>query len=213
MEAFTLHAEPSRTEPDRAWPSVFTGRCLFLLASRRPIVLRSRFNFLRLKCVFFYFTMNANTLDCEVLINAVHLRPAFWEQSDKNDQNWDLKLKLWEEVAAECDSFRKQKCYYLIYWLQFSHVMCWGNNTKVIYHSLSFIRHSAWPSHIISSLSHVRLHCYNQCVFRQSTHITIEIDSECISYPSCPQIWSVIRSCDLTFMFINTGTEWIFLVL
>jgi len=27
--------------------------------------------------------MSANTLDCEVLINAVHLRPALWEQSDK----------------------------------------------------------------------------------------------------------------------------------
>ena len=32
MEAFTLHAEPSRTESDRAWPSVFPGWCLFLLA-------------------------------------------------------------------------------------------------------------------------------------------------------------------------------------
>jgi len=46
---------------------------------------------------------NRPTLDCEVLINAVHLRPALWEQSDKNYQNRDLKLKLWEDVAAECD--------------------------------------------------------------------------------------------------------------
>jgi len=51
MEAFTLHAEPSRTEPDRAWPSVFPGWCLFLLASRRPILLGNKSNFLRLKCV------------------------------------------------------------------------------------------------------------------------------------------------------------------
>ena len=57
--------------------------------------------------------MSENTLDCEVLINAVHLRPALWEQSDKNYQNGDLKLKLWEEVAAECDSSCKQKCYFL----------------------------------------------------------------------------------------------------
>jgi hypothetical protein len=44
--------------------------------------------------------MSANTLDCEVLINVVHLRPVLWEQSDKNYQNRDLKLQLWEEVAA-----------------------------------------------------------------------------------------------------------------
>jgi len=48
--------------------------------------------------------MSANTLDCEVLINAVHLRQALWEQDDKNYQNRDLKLKLWEKMAAECDS-------------------------------------------------------------------------------------------------------------
>jgi len=59
--------------------------------------------------------MSANTLDCEVLINVVRLRLALWEQSDKNYQNRDLKLKLWEEVAAECDSSCKPKCYYLIY--------------------------------------------------------------------------------------------------
>jgi len=92
---------------------VFTG-CLFLLASRRPILLHSKSNFLELK-VRAFFTMSANTLDCEVLINAVHLRPTLWEQSEKNYQNRDLKLKLWEEVAAECDSSCKQKCYYLIY--------------------------------------------------------------------------------------------------
>jgi len=62
-----------------------------------------------------FFTMSANTLDCKVLINVVHLRLALWEQSDKNYQNRDLKLKLWEEVAAECDSSCMQKCYYLIY--------------------------------------------------------------------------------------------------
>jgi hypothetical protein len=37
--------------------------------------------------------MSANTLDCEVLIDAVHLRAALWEQSDKNYQNGDLKLQ------------------------------------------------------------------------------------------------------------------------
>jgi len=59
--------------------------------------------------------MSANTLGCEVLINAVHLIPALWEQSDKNYQNRDLKLKLWEEVDAECDSSCKQKFYFFIY--------------------------------------------------------------------------------------------------
>jgi len=38
--------------------------------------------------------MSAKTLDCEVVISAVRLRPALWEQSDKNYQNRDLKLKL-----------------------------------------------------------------------------------------------------------------------
>jgi hypothetical protein len=63
----------------------------------------------------------------------VRLRPALWEQSYKNYQNRDLQL---------------------------NHVMCWGNNTKVIYNSLSFIRHSIWPSHI-----HISPHCYNQWPF------------------------------------------------
>jgi len=47
--------------------------------------------------------MSSNTLDGEVSINAVHLRPILWEQSYKTYQNRDLKLKLWQEVAAECD--------------------------------------------------------------------------------------------------------------
>jgi hypothetical protein len=40
-----------RTEPDRAWPSVFPDWCLFLLASRKRILLRNRSDFLGLKCV------------------------------------------------------------------------------------------------------------------------------------------------------------------
>jgi hypothetical protein len=59
--------------------------------------------------------MSANTLDCKVLINAVHFRLALWEQCDKNYQNRDLNLKLWEEVAPECDSSCKQKGFFLIY--------------------------------------------------------------------------------------------------
>jgi len=147
MEAFTLHAKLNRTKPDRACsladvfysPADDQFCCTIGLTS----------------CSWSacFFTMSANTLDCEVLINVVHSRLALWEQSDKNYQNRDLKLKPWEEVAAECDFSCKQKCYFSIYWLQFSHVMCWGNNTKVIYNSLSFIRHSTWPSHIISLLS------------------------------------------------------------
>ena len=61
-----------------------------------------------------FFRMSANTLDWEVLINAVHLRPALWEQSDKNYQNRELKLKLWEEVAGECDTSCAQKCYFFV---------------------------------------------------------------------------------------------------
>jgi hypothetical protein len=48
--------------------------------------------------------MSAFTLDCEVLITAVHLRPALWDQSGKNYQNRELKLNKREKVAAECDS-------------------------------------------------------------------------------------------------------------
>jgi len=103
-----------RTELGRAWPSMFTGWCLFLLASRRPMLLRDTSNFLGLSACF--VTMSANILDCEVLINAVYLRPALWVQSDKNYQNRDLKLKLWEEMAAVRDSSCTQKCYFLIYW-------------------------------------------------------------------------------------------------
>jgi hypothetical protein len=74
-------------------------------------------------CVF--VNVSANTLDCEILINAVHLRPALWERSDKNYKNRDLKLKLWEEVAAECDSSCKKKCYfvYLLISIQSCHVL------------------------------------------------------------------------------------------
>jgi hypothetical protein len=41
-------------------------------------------------------------LDCEILISAMNLQQALWEQGDKNYQNRDLKFKMWEEVAAEC---------------------------------------------------------------------------------------------------------------
>ena len=68
-----------------------------------------------MRVFFFFLAMSANTLDCEVLISAMYLRPALWEQSDKNYQNRDLKRKLWEEVAAECDSSCRQKYYFLIY--------------------------------------------------------------------------------------------------
>ena len=54
MEAFTLHAERSWTEPDRAWPSVFTGWCLFSLASRRPILLRSSLTSWSWSACYFY---------------------------------------------------------------------------------------------------------------------------------------------------------------
>jgi hypothetical protein len=91
---------------------VFTGWCLFLLANRRPILLRCKSNFQGLKCVFFLQWVQTQWI--AKLINAVHLRPALCEQSDKNYQNRHLKLKLWEEVAAECDSSCKQKCYFLI---------------------------------------------------------------------------------------------------
>ena len=35
-------------------------------------------------------------------------KTGFVGQNDKNYQNRDLKLKLWEEVAAECDSSCKE---------------------------------------------------------------------------------------------------------
>ena len=50
-----------RTELNRTGPSLFTGWCLFLLASPRPILLRNRSKVRRLKGVF--FTVSANTLD------------------------------------------------------------------------------------------------------------------------------------------------------
>jgi hypothetical protein len=40
------------------------------------------------------------SLDCEILINTVHLRPTLWAQNDKNYQNQELELKMWEEMAA-----------------------------------------------------------------------------------------------------------------
>jgi hypothetical protein len=48
--------------------------------------------------------MIASGLDCKILMNAVHLIPALWEQSAKSYQNRDIKLKMWEEVSAECNS-------------------------------------------------------------------------------------------------------------
>jgi hypothetical protein len=62
-----------------------------LLASRRPILLRSRSKFLGLIACF--FTVSADTLDCDVLNSEVRLRAALWEQSYKNYQNRALKLK------------------------------------------------------------------------------------------------------------------------
>ena len=35
---------------------------------------------------------------CEILINAVHLRQAVWEQGDENYKNVELRVTLWEEV-------------------------------------------------------------------------------------------------------------------
>ena len=101
-------AEPNRTEPDRACS--LADVCFHSPADDRfccAVVLLPGAE------VRVIFTMSANTLDCEVLISAVHLRLALWEQSDTNYQNRDLKLKLWEEVAAECDSCCKQKYYFL----------------------------------------------------------------------------------------------------
>jgi len=37
-------------------------------------------------------------LGCEILINAVHLRCAVWEQGDENYKNVELTVKLWEKV-------------------------------------------------------------------------------------------------------------------
>jgi hypothetical protein len=72
-------AEPNRTEPDRACS--LADVCFYSPADDRFCCAVGQLP--GIKCVFF-FTMSANTLDCEVLINAVHLRPALWEQSDKN---------------------------------------------------------------------------------------------------------------------------------
>jgi hypothetical protein len=74
MEAFTLHAEPSQTEPDQA--------CLLVVCFYTPD--DDRFCCAVGLEVHVFFTVSANTLDCEVLIKVVHLRAALWEQSDKN---------------------------------------------------------------------------------------------------------------------------------
>jgi len=95
MEAFTPHAEPDRTEPDRVCSQADV--CFYSPVDDRfccAIGLTSWGWSPR-----FLFTMRATrpTLDCKVLINAVHLRPTLWEQSYKTYQNRDLKLKLREK--------------------------------------------------------------------------------------------------------------------
>jgi hypothetical protein len=100
-----------RTEPGRAWSNVFTG-CLLLLAKRRPILLRNRSNFPELSACFCY--NECKYIGLRSCNKCGDLRPALWGKIDKNCQNRDFKLKLWEEVAAECDSSCKQKCYFLI---------------------------------------------------------------------------------------------------
>jgi len=92
-------AEPNRTEPDRACS--LADVCFYSPADDRFCCAIGLTSWSEVRV---FVTMSANILDCEVLINALHLRPALWEQSDKNYQNRDLQLKLWEEMAAECDS-------------------------------------------------------------------------------------------------------------
>ena len=77
-------AEQNRTEPDRACS--LADICFYSPADDRFCCAVGQ----AVKCVL--LTMSAITLDCEVLTNAVHLRPALWEQSDKNFQNRDLNL-------------------------------------------------------------------------------------------------------------------------
>ena len=143
MASFTLQAEPNRfglentstlwngsihnarrTEPDGAWPSVFAGWCLFLLASRRPILLHNRSNFMGLQCVFF-FTVSANTLDCEVSINAVHLRTASWVQSDKNRGSTVVKVLCYK---SEGRWFDPRWCQWIFHWNKILPIalMPWG---------------------------------------------------------------------------------------
>jgi hypothetical protein len=49
-QTYFMNWKHSHCTPNQAGPSVFPG-CLFLLASRRPILLRNRSNFLGVKCV------------------------------------------------------------------------------------------------------------------------------------------------------------------
>jgi hypothetical protein len=78
----------------------------FYHTSRRPILLHNTVYVCILSEVSLR-AVSASALDCEILINAVHLRLALWEHSDKNYQNRDLKLKVWEEVAVECNCYCK----------------------------------------------------------------------------------------------------------
>jgi len=80
---------PNRTEPDRACS--LADVCLYSPANYRFCCAIGLTSWCRSAC---FCAMSANTLDCEVLINVVHLRPTLWEQSDKNYHNRDLKLKL-----------------------------------------------------------------------------------------------------------------------
>jgi hypothetical protein len=105
------HRTPNRTEPNLTGPSLTERvRCLvflILLASRRPILLRNRSDFHGLKCVLLYNEHKYVGLRSFNQCGA--FKTGFMGTSDKNYQNRDLKLKLWEEVAAECDSSCKKK--------------------------------------------------------------------------------------------------------
>jgi hypothetical protein len=75
MEAFALNAEMSGAELNRPEPSLSSDGCLFSPATRRPILLHNTVEV----CIFPEVPlreMSASALDCEILINAVHLRPA-----------------------------------------------------------------------------------------------------------------------------------------
>jgi hypothetical protein len=80
----------------------------FLPASRRPFLLHNTV-YVCIHSEVPQRAMSASALDCEILINAVHLRPALWKQSDKNYQNRDLKMKIWEEVSAVIVLVSKKK--------------------------------------------------------------------------------------------------------
>jgi hypothetical protein len=77
--------------------------------------LRNRANFLRLMCVcvcFFY--SECIYIGLRGFNQCGAYKTGFVGTKWQNDQNRDLKLKLWEEVAAECDSSCKQKGYFFI---------------------------------------------------------------------------------------------------